>query len=107
VKEYKQLVLSNARSGRDDEFNEWYSDEHIPTLLKIPEYVSAQRYRNIREDDSEADALGWRYMTLYTIKTDDMSGLTSRLSGMLGTESMPLSDSADSDGVFSFLGEPI
>jgi hypothetical protein len=107
MKEYKLLVLSNARPGRDDEYNKWYNEEHIPALRKISEYVSSQRYRNAREGNSKADAPSWRYMTLYTFKTDDISELMARLSGTLGTGSMPLTDSADSDGVFSFLGEPM
>jgi len=45
-----QLVFSNPRPGRDDEFNEWYDTVHVPDLLAIPGVVSAQRYR-LRETE--------------------------------------------------------
>ncbi|PXW24482.1 UNVERIFIED_CONTAM: hypothetical protein DES50_12610 [Williamsia faeni] len=39
-----QIVYSNPLEGRDDEFNEWYDNVHIPELLAIPGMLSAQRY---------------------------------------------------------------
>ncbi|MDH6242712.1 DUF4286 family protein [Mycobacterium sp. OTB74] len=39
-----QIVFSNPLEGRDDEFNEWYDNVHVPDLLAIPGMVSAQRY---------------------------------------------------------------
>jgi len=39
-----QIVFSNPAEGKDDEFNEWYDNVHIPDLLAIPGMLSAQRY---------------------------------------------------------------
>ncbi len=39
-----QIVFSNPLPGRDDEFNEWYDNVHIPQLLAVPGMLSAQRY---------------------------------------------------------------
>jgi hypothetical protein len=39
------MVLSNAATGTDEEFNRWYSDVHIPEILQLPSFVSARRYR--------------------------------------------------------------
>lgn len=39
-----QIVFSNPLDGRDDEFNRWYDDVHIPDLLAIPGMLSAQRF---------------------------------------------------------------
>jgi hypothetical protein len=39
-----QIVFSNPLDGRDDEFNDWYDNVHVPDLLAIPGMVSAQRY---------------------------------------------------------------
>ena len=40
-----QIVFSNPAEGKDDEFNEWYDNVHIPDLLAIPGMLSAQRYK--------------------------------------------------------------
>ena len=39
------LVYTNAISGQDDTFNEWYDNTHIPQILALPMVVSAQRFR--------------------------------------------------------------
>ena len=39
-----QVVFSNPAEGKDDEFNEWYDNVHIPELLAVPGMLSAQRY---------------------------------------------------------------
>jgi hypothetical protein len=39
-----QLVFSNPIEGREEEFNEWYDNVHVPDLLAIPGLLSAHRY---------------------------------------------------------------
>ncbi|MBY8856794.1 hypothetical protein K7711_09930 [Nocardia sp. CA2R105] len=39
-----QIVYSNPVAGREDEFNEWYDNVHVPQLLAVPGMRSAQRY---------------------------------------------------------------
>ena len=43
-----QLVYSNPVPGMEDEFNEWYSDRHVHEFLRVPGYLSAQRFRVTR-----------------------------------------------------------
>jgi len=65
-----QLVYSRPFPGRDDEYNEWYDNTHIPDILKVPGVVSAQRYdlRPLaREQGTEPE---YRYLTIYEIEGD-------------------------------------
>ncbi len=39
------IVLSNAADGRDDEFNDWYTNVHLGEVLALGPFVSAQRYK--------------------------------------------------------------
>ena len=40
-----QIVFSYVPDGvTDEEFSEWY-DAHLPEILSIPGFVSAQRFR--------------------------------------------------------------
>jgi hypothetical protein len=60
-----QIVFSRfPDSVTEDAFNEWY-DAHLPEILAIPGFVSAQRYRLdpvVVDDDVP---VRYRYMALY------------------------------------------
>ena len=38
------IVQSNALPGREDEFNDWYTRRHLPEMLTVPGFASAQRF---------------------------------------------------------------
>jgi len=38
------VVKSNAQAGREDEYNSWYNNIHLPEILKIDGFLSAQRF---------------------------------------------------------------
>jgi len=69
------LVLSNPVPGMEDEFNEWYSDRHVHEILRVPGYVSAQRYRVTRHRVSGSGSSGmpeppFQYLALYEVEGD-------------------------------------
>ncbi len=68
-----QIVFSNPLPGRDDEFNEWYDNVHIPELLAVPGMLSAQRYE-IRDAEiyhMEGGAVPeHRYALIYEMEGD-------------------------------------
>ena len=35
------VVLTNAASGKEDAYNDWYTNRHIPDVLAIPGLVAA------------------------------------------------------------------
>ncbi|MBO0730067.1 MAG: hypothetical protein J2P57_12465 [Acidimicrobiaceae bacterium] len=57
------LVLSQPPTGREDEFNRWYDDEHAPARLKVPGITTGRRYR--ASEDGE-DPRG--YVALYDLE---------------------------------------
>lgn len=63
----KFLVFSNAREGRDDEYNEWYDKVHFPDLLSLPGVKSGERYR-VHAGDGETPE--HRYLTVYDLEGD-------------------------------------
>jgi hypothetical protein len=46
---------------KEDEFNEWYNNVHLPAIVNCPGFVSGRRYRSIRGEP--------KYMALYEIKS--------------------------------------
>lgn len=44
AEKFVQVVFSNPTQGKEDEFNDWYDNVHIPELLTVPGMLSATRY---------------------------------------------------------------
>ena len=90
------VVLTNAVEGKDDTFNEWYSDVHLADVLKVPGIVAAQRFKlsDVQRDQSP---LPYRYLALYEIETDDLSHILAVLRERAGTSAMVISDALGSE----------
>ena len=43
---YTFVVLTNAVEGKDDAFDEWYTNTHLGDVLAVPGFVSAQRFNS-------------------------------------------------------------
>ena len=39
------VVLTNPLPGKEDAYNDWYSNIHIKEIVQIPGFVSAQRFK--------------------------------------------------------------
>ena len=39
------MVAINVANENENDFNSWYTEEHIPSLLKVPGVLSARRYK--------------------------------------------------------------
>jgi hypothetical protein len=80
-----QIVFSRfPESVTEDDFNDWY-DAHLPEILSIPGFVSAQRYRLdpvVVDDDVP---VRYRYMALYEIEGDPDALLEEMQKMSLGT----------------------
>lgn len=59
------VAISNAQSGREDEFNTWYETVHMPEVLELPGFTAAQRFEPAQTGDGPA-----RYMAVYDIDGD-------------------------------------
>lgn len=59
------LVFTEAAAGREDEFNSWYEDVHVPEMLTVPGIKAVQRFRGqpgMRGEDPEH-----RYLAIYEV----------------------------------------
>ncbi|MDY6945508.1 MAG: DUF4286 family protein [Pseudomonadota bacterium] len=97
---YKLLVLSDAVAGRDDEFNQWYDDVHLPDVFKVPGVVGASRFR-LRSGGK------WRYLAIYELDCDDPASVEQELARRAGSGQMTMSDSFDLSNFFMASAETI
>ncbi|GEM31280.1 hypothetical protein NN3_22870 [Nocardia neocaledoniensis NBRC 108232] len=88
---YQYAVLTNPVEGREDEFNEWYTNTHVRDVLRIPGFVSAQRFELSSDGQRAAGPHPWRYFALYEIETDDLPAVLDELARRYDTADMVMS----------------
>jgi hypothetical protein len=105
MKHFAYVVLSNPVPGREDEYNHWYTGQHLNDVIAVPGFVSAQRYR--LHDVKAEGAPQQRYMAIYNLRTDDPEALIAKLTALVESGSVPMSDSFSHEGVSTILYEAI
>ena len=85
-----------ADPSREDEYNDWYTNTHIPDMLAGPGFISAQRYKRV--DPATTPAQTPAYLAIYELEADDLAapldahrerraqGLTAPSSDALATD---------------------
>jgi hypothetical protein len=62
------VVVSNPMPGQEDEYNRWYSEQHLDDVLRVPGIVAAQRFKLALDG---AKSLPGPYLAIYEMETDD------------------------------------
>jgi len=96
---YRLVVLSNATADREDEYNDWYTNQHIGDALAVPGFVAAQRFKVHSKITNPEIKTTHKYMTIYEIETDKLDKTLSELQRRHGAAEMPISDAIDIAGV--------
>ncbi|MCH9675347.1 MAG: hypothetical protein K0U93_28170 [Gammaproteobacteria bacterium] len=93
------VVMTNAQDGKDDEFNEWYTNVHLTEVLGVDGFVAAQRFK--LADAKFGGASKYNYLALYEIETDDLQGSLDALKK--AAPKMQMSEAmADGAGAWAF-----
>jgi hypothetical protein len=64
---YRLLVLSNPVEGREDEYNDWYTDRHLGDIVSLDGFVAAQRFRFVRPRRPGQEP-EYRYLAIYEVE---------------------------------------
>jgi hypothetical protein len=89
IRKFKLLVLADAAQDSDEAFNAWYDEIHLGDVLKLQDYIAAQRFR---KSAVVAADHAYKYAAIYEVETDDPDAAVTRLLEASGTERMPLSE---------------
>lgn len=92
---HKMVVLAKAAASRVEELATWYDQRHIPDLLAVPGFVSAERH-TVLPVKVPAGTQSWDFMLIYEIAGDNPMAVLATMGGMMGTERMPVSDALES-----------
>jgi hypothetical protein len=88
------LVFSNPAEGRDDDYNKWYDEVHIPEVLQIPGFLSAQRITQQVGDAPSPVAPKQRYGVIYEIEGDPAE-VSAKLNEGMASGALQMTDAVD------------
>jgi len=89
ARKFKLVVLTNCSEGGDAAFNDWYDNVHLGDVLKVEDFVSAQRFELSVPMGGDKE---YRYCAIYNVETDDPQAALERLNSKAGTPEMVISD---------------
>lgn len=89
---YLLVVPSNAKEGRDEEYNAWYDNVHLAELLTIPGVVSGRRFDAAPQSPS---APPQPYLAIYELEVEDPSTIVAEITRRAGSGEMTMNDALD------------
>ncbi len=101
------LVLSNAADGRDEEFNDWYTNVHLTDVLKVEGFVAAQRFRFADAQLRSDQAAPHRYLAVYEIEAEDVRRPLAALTSGVASGAIPLSETLERRSLTTYLFTPV
>jgi hypothetical protein len=90
VKKFVLTVFTNPVAGREEEYNKWYNEVHVPDVLRIPGFTAARRFKLGAEAESPH-----KYLAIYEFEATDPAIVLSALQARAGTPDMVLSEGLD------------
>ncbi len=66
------IVTAGVDPKHEAEWDRWYTDSHVPNLLKIPGYVMAGRFRVLEHPALAGFNSGPRYLAVYECESEDV-----------------------------------
>jgi len=88
MKDYQLVVLLNPVEGKDEEFNRWYDEKHVPDLLAVDGFVGATRYRRAELPQAEGQR---NYLAIYDIRTADLGGVMAEMGTRMSSGAIDVS----------------
>lgn len=79
------MVFTSPSDGQDSEYNEWYTNTHVPEVLEIPGIVAAQRWK-VADQPGELPA--HRYLAIYELDERPAADVIAALVAAAPTMSM-------------------
>lgn len=89
---YKLIALSNAKDGRETEFNEWYDKVHLPDMLRVPGVISGERFVNVFP-------AAHKFVAIFDVEAESLEALAGEIQTRVGTDQMIVSEALDTDTV--------
>jgi hypothetical protein len=96
----KFVVYTRPKTpDREDEYNKWYDETHIPELRALPGFVDARRYKRSTTTTGPegVDPSLPEYMAIYDLEADDLQAVFDGLSRAVAAGTIHLADVIQTD----------
>lgn len=84
------IVFAGPAEGREDDFNDWYDNIHLPEFVALPGVISGQRFSAAPTGPTTTT----RYAAIYQLSGDPADVLTA-MGAAVKDGSMRMSDALD------------
>jgi hypothetical protein len=102
---FKLLAFTKPVEGREDEYNSWYSDTHLPDVLRVPGILTAQRFR-VTDSQKNGPAQPWEYLAIYDCEADSVQQIVDGIGTRAGTSEMLVSSALSAESYVCYF-EPM
>lgn len=73
---YLLFAFSDCKDPkREDEFNDWYDNTHMPDMLEVPGFIQATRW--VSADKKEGEIR--KYLAMYELETDSIEDFNAKM----------------------------
>ncbi|HEX4107385.1 MAG TPA: hypothetical protein VHX88_04580 [Solirubrobacteraceae bacterium] len=83
--QFALLVLTEGVAGREQEYNDWYTGQHLGDILEIEGYNAAQRFEFV--EGTLSSPAPQRYLAVYELEADSVEQAEERLKAKLAVAS--------------------
>ncbi|HEY3654725.1 MAG TPA: hypothetical protein VGL34_07025 [Steroidobacteraceae bacterium] len=90
-------MISNPMPGQEDEYNRWYTDDHLKDVVAVAGFASAERFKVVMEATDRL--LPGKYVAIYEIDADDPKAAFAQLGKDSEAGKLPLSPAFDTKNV--------
>lgn len=91
---FLMLVISNAKKGKDAEYNDWYNRRHIHDICDIPGVISGKRFEASSVSPQPQPS---QYIAIYEIDAEDPNLVLEELKRRSRSGMMEMSDALDTE----------
>lgn len=99
---YILVATSGIRKGKEDEFNEWHDNIHIPDVCSLPGVTSGRRF--VAHSATPATSTN---MAIYEIETEDPLDVFGELAQRVQSGQFVISPAVDPAGAGMVLWEQV
>ncbi|HEY2302891.1 MAG TPA: hypothetical protein VGH66_13415 [Acidimicrobiales bacterium] len=88
-----------SEPSREDEYNKWYDETHLPEVCEIPGIVSGRRFKVSDQQVGGAppDPAVPGYLAIYEVDSDDLKGVLDQLVSRFSDGTFHFSDALGMD----------
>jgi hypothetical protein len=97
---FKMIALTNPVEGREEEYNDWYQNVHLPEIVSYKGMVSARRYKVAAPLQAP---VSYGYLAIYDIDTDDLGGMLQRIGGDSAAGKNTMTDASDNANAYTVI----